>query len=701
MFLPYRSLCARKGIRAKEVILYDIDIPGALCEYINVNSITTFVLGTSQRNAIARAFKSADVPTSVGKSAPDFCSVYSISNKGKPNLIKSANGSVACPISGSSFISGPLSFVSATSSTSQNSFSTNSSASSSSQSHSWWSANSEAFSMDGVSHSKQSLNGKSWENSREYPIPKPSVRDTASSSNNGESLNIFAREKRPGAKNQKPETSYDYSSFGSSYHSSENSGTRDSEFGRKKKSAAGRNNALQQSTRYRNLRGRNLDALVYMPSEFCDTSEAQSFQSDDVSYEFLDQSHVSDSSRTSISSQTTEIEEEVKRMKLELMQITEKYNAASQEEVREISPCESEEASIDDSNRPQLVALAMVEKEKQKCKAAMEMAQKAQRLAEMEAEKRKRAELKFKQESEEKQKVIGAIGRIGPQYRQYTFAEIEAATDNFSSSKKIGEGGYGPVYKASLDHTSVAIKVLSSNATEGQKQFQREVSVLSQMRHPNIVILLGACNERGCLVYEHMENGSLESQLFSKNRATPALPWRARFRIAAEIATALNFLHQTKPQPLVHRDLKPDNILLDKNYKSKISDVGLARLVPPAVVDCITQYHMTAAAGTFCYIDPEYQQTGMLGTKSDIYSLGVILLQIITAKPPMGLSYNVERAIETGRFMEILDRNVPDWPVDGALSLAKLALRCCELRKKDRPDLDSEILPELDRLRNL
>lgn len=215
-----------------------------------------------------------------------------------------------------------------------------------------------------------------------------------------------------------------------------------------------------------------------------------------------------------------------------------------------------------------------------------------------------------------------------------------------------------------------------------------------------MVLLLGACPEYGCLVYEYMANGSLEELLFHRG-GTPVLPWQLRFRIAAEIATGLLFLHQTKPEPLVHRDLKPGNILLDHNYVSKISDVGLARLVPPSVADSVTQYRMTSTAGTFCYIDPEYQQTGMLGTKSDIYSLGIMLLQIITAKPPMGLTHHVEHAIENGTFPEILDPAVPDWPVEEALIFAKLALNCAELRRKDRPNLGNVVLPELNRLRTL
>lgn len=215
-----------------------------------------------------------------------------------------------------------------------------------------------------------------------------------------------------------------------------------------------------------------------------------------------------------------------------------------------------------------------------------------------------------------------------------------------------------------------------------------------------MVLLLGACPEFGCLVYEYMANGSLDDRLFRRGN-TPVLPWQLRFRIAAEVGTSLLFLHQTKPEPLVHRDLKPGNILLDRNYVSKISDVGLARLVPPSVADSVTQYRMTSTAGTFCYIDPEYQQTGMLGTKSDIYSFGIMLLQIITARPPMGLTHHVERAIEKGTFAEMLDPAVRDWPVEEALTFAKLALKCAELRRKDRPDLGTVVLPELNRLRLL
>lgn len=347
-------------------------------------------------------------------------------------------------------------------------------------------------------------------------------------------------------------------------------------------------------------------------------------------------------------------------------------------------------------------AMALVEVERQKTKAAIEAAHTAQRLVGKEARRRKISEKKAKQEEEERKRAMMGMEHhnLGLQYRRYTIQDIEVATDYFNDSYKIGEGGYGPVYKGELDHTPVAIKILRPDISQGHRQFRQEVEVLSCIRHPHMVLLLGACPEYGCLVYEFMEYGSLEDRLFLLDD-TPPIPWRVRFKIAAEIATTLLFLHQTKPEPLVHRDLKPANILLDRNYLSKITDVGLARLVPPSSPGNVTECRHTAAAGTLCYIDPEYQQTGMLSVKSDIYALGIILLQIITAKPPMGLSYQVEESIENGTISEILDPTVIDWPMEETLSFAKLALHCCQLRKKDRADLSSTILPELNRLRDL
>ncbi|CAL1406283.1 unnamed protein product [Linum trigynum] len=406
-----------------------------------------------------------------------------------------------------------------------------------------------------------------------------------------------------------------------------------------------------------------------------------------------------DSARLSSASQGMEdAESEVRRLRLELKQTMEMYNNACKEaltaksKARELQRWKMDkEQKLETAKLAEEAALAAIEEEKAKRKAALEAAEFAQKLVEKEALNRKNFEEKKKTESL-------PYGDLC--CRQYTIEEIQEATNGFSSSLKIGEGGYGPVYRCNLDHTPVAIKALRPDASQGRSQFQQEVDVLSRIRHPNMVLLIGACSENGCLVYEYMANGSLEDRLFRRGN-TPALSWQLRFRIAAEIATGLHFLHQTKPEPLVHRDLKPGNILLDRYFVSKISDVGLARLVPPSVANSITQYRMTQTAGTFCYIDPEYQQTGMLGTKSDIYSFGIILLQLITAKPPMGLTHYVQRAIEKGNFADVLDPDVPDWPVEEALAVAKLGIQCAELRRKDRPDLKDVVLPQLSKLREL
>ncbi|GER45034.1 kinase family protein [Striga asiatica] len=664
LFLPYRGFCARKGIRAKEVTLHDLDIASALSEFISANSIKTIVLGASHRGAIARAFRNADVPTSVGKYAPDSCTVFAIS-KGRMLKIKTAiepiletnaktnSGLVMSPDNCDNCAGSPV-FLRQGSY--QNSYSDQSTPTGLTR---------PRRSLDYTSNSRQS----SLENSRrslEYG------RSTPTSSNTPSPTNI----------------SLDSTPFTSHSNSPDHKAP---------------NFALMQSSNFVNLRGRALDSMPHFLSGSSDPSEEQSYQSD-LSYELMDHSKLSDASGSSTAS-AAELEDELRRMKLELKQILELYNVACQEaesakeKVREIIKWDTEKASrLAEAKHVHDAALAVVEREKSKCKAAVDIAHRAQHIAELESEKRKRAECKFQHESEEKQKAMDALARCGVRCRRYSIEEIEAATNYFSPSDKIGEGSYGPVYKGMIDHTPVAIKVLRSDISEGHKQFQQEVEVLSRMRHPNMVILLGACPEYGCLVYEHMDNGSLEDRLLR----TPPLPWPSRFRIAAEVATALNFLHQTKPEPLVHRDLKPANILLDRNHIAKISDVGLARLVPPPDPSTsATQYRHTAAAGTFCYIDPEYQQTGMLGTKSDVYSLGVLLLQLITARPPMGLTHLVGTAIEEGRFGDVLDPAVDKWPIEEALCLARLALGCCELRRRDRPDLDRVVLPELERLRDV
>ncbi|KAL3837871.1 hypothetical protein ACJIZ3_022462 [Penstemon smallii] len=270
---------------------------------------------------------------------------------------------------------------------------------------------------------------------------------------------------------------------------------------------------------------------------------------------------------------------------------------------------------------------------------------------------------------------------------EFSWEEITLATLSFSNDVRIGMGSYGTVYKCTLRHMNVAVKILHSMEANRIEQFHREIEILSKIRHPNLVTLLGACPDRGCLIYEYMENGSLDDRLFRKNN-TPPIPWFERYKIAQEIASALLFLHNSKPKPIIHRDLKPSNILLDQNYVTKIGDVGLSAML-----------HSDMYNTTISYTDPEYQRTGVVSTKSDVYAFGMVVLQLLTAKPAIALASLMETAIGDDRLARVLDVEAGDWPIEETMELAVLALKCTELRGRDRPDLINEIVPALEKLR--
>ncbi|KAL0734363.1 hypothetical protein Bca4012_010573 [Brassica carinata] len=305
-----------------------------------------------------------------------------------------------------------------------------------------------------------------------------------------------------------------------------------------------------------------------------------------------------------------------------------------------------------------------------------------------------------KRETKEKEK-LKESSLVAPklQYQQFTSEEIKTATSSFSEDLNIGKGAYGDVYKCNLRHTIAAVKVLHSPESNLSNQFDQEVC--RALTHPHLVLLLGACRDHGALVYEYMENGSLEDRLFQVNKSQP-IPWFVRFRIAWEVASALIFLHQSKPTPVIHRDLKPANILLDQNFVSKVGDVGISTMIQvDPLLTQVTMYKQTSPVGTLCYIDPEYQRSGMLSFKSDVYAFGMIILQLLTALPAIALTYKVEAAMENNELIKILDKKAGDWPMEETCKLAALALSCTEMRAKDRPDLETQILPALESFKNV
>ncbi|KAJ1693739.1 hypothetical protein LUZ63_010437 [Rhynchospora breviuscula] len=273
---------------------------------------------------------------------------------------------------------------------------------------------------------------------------------------------------------------------------------------------------------------------------------------------------------------------------------------------------------------------------------------------------------------------------------EFSLEELQQATQNFSESLKIGQGGFGSVYKGSLRQTTVAIKLLHSESLQGISQFQQEITILTNVRHPNLVTLIGACSEVSALVYEYLSNGSLEDRLTCSNN-TPPLTWQVRTRIIGEICLALIFLHSNKPQLVVHGDLKPENILLDTNLVSKLSDFGISRLLKQPDTNITAYFQTTFPAGTFAYIDPEYLTTGILTPKSDIYSFGIIILRLLTGKPPLNIAGQVQDAMRNGILLSVIDKSAGSWPYEQAKELAKIALRCTELSRSQRPDLITEV----------
>lgn len=305
-------------------------------------------------------------------------------------------------------------------------------------------------------------------------------------------------------------------------------------------------------------------------------------------------------------------------------------------------------------------------------------------------------------EAEEMHKLYGnsnviSAGQVS--LSEFSYSEIQEATNNFDESREIGRGGCASVYKGFLRHTTVAIKKFNREGIVGEKEFNDEVEILCKMRHPNLVTLIGVCRDPKMLVYEFLPNGSLEDRLQCKDHTEP-LPWRMRIRIAADICTALIFLHSNKPKSIAHGDLKPDNVLLDANFVGKLGDFGISRSLN-LTNTTVTPYHRTdQIKGTLGYMDPGYISSGELTAQYDVYSFGVVLLRLLTGKSPLGLQNEVEAALNSGVLHEILDTSAGNWPPGFAEELASLALKCCRYERKERPDLAKEAWGVLQAMMN-
>ncbi|RCV43939.1 hypothetical protein SETIT_9G334400v2 [Setaria italica] len=288
------------------------------------------------------------------------------------------------------------------------------------------------------------------------------------------------------------------------------------------------------------------------------------------------------------------------------------------------------------------------------------------------------------------EKELTAPCAYGVMNSEFSLLELEQATQVFSRSLNIGRGGFGSVYKGFLRGTTVAIKILDTESLHAQSQFQQEVVILSRVRHPHLVTLIGACPEASALVYEFLPNGSLEDRLNCVDNTLP-LTWQVRIRIIREVCSALIFLHKHKPHPVVHGDLKPGNILLDANLLSKVSDFGISRLLLESSVTGSDAHFTSQPMGTPAYMDPEFFGTGELTPQSDTYSFGVTILRLLTGMAPLRLIRVVQGALNDDDLHSVLDHSAGEWPLVQAEQLARIGLQCSELSRQKRPDLQRDV----------
>ncbi|KAI3996141.1 hypothetical protein MKX01_031495 [Papaver californicum] len=279
----------------------------------------------------------------------------------------------------------------------------------------------------------------------------------------------------------------------------------------------------------------------------------------------------------------------------------------------------------------------------------------------------------------------------------FTENELKLATNNYDESLILGQGGFGTVYKGTLsDNRTVAVKKSKIVDQSQVEQFINEVVILSQLNHQNVVKLLGCCleTEVPLLVYQYVSNGTLSQHIHSSN-GVPSISWESRLRIAVETSSAHAYLHSAAYIPIVHRDVKSANILLDENCTAKVADFGASRLIPfdQTVLSTVVQ-------GTIGYLDPEYCTTNQLTEKSGVYSFGVVLLELLTAKLPIyseksgeirNLAMHFISSMEEGYPFQLLEAQVVN---DGSQN------KCLNFKSEKRPTM-KQVTIELESLRRL
>uniref|UniRef100_A0A453BCW6 Protein kinase domain-containing protein n=1 Tax=Aegilops tauschii subsp. strangulata TaxID=200361 RepID=A0A453BCW6_AEGTS len=276
---------------------------------------------------------------------------------------------------------------------------------------------------------------------------------------------------------------------------------------------------------------------------------------------------------------------------------------------------------------------------------------------------------------------------------------LRAATDNFAESNKLGEGGFGAVYKGVLSEgEEIAVKRLSQSSTQGIEELKTELVLVAKLQHKNLVRLLGVCLEgqEKLLVYEYMPNRSLDTVLFDAEKSR-GLDWGKRLKIVNGVARGLQYLHEDSQLRIVHRDLKASNVLLDSDCNPKISDFGLAKLFGWDQSQAVTSH----IAGTYGYMAPEYAMRGQYSVKSDAFSFGVLLLEIVTGRknssfaspdsePSLDLLSLVWEHWTTGTVEELVDPSLGGRSPGGQmLKLVNIGLLCVQDSPADRPTMSA------------